>query len=142
FIKALNLTFPDRGVGTGGKYVYNESPTESPDTLNVLLDYPQKLTVQLISSMANDTAVDHMIRGRKATLVFTRTGFEIRPQRLFAKDVQPIVYEKKGAEDIALHHRNLMNAIRKNETLNCDVHIGYYGVVASEMGVQSYRQQA
>ena len=141
FIKALNLTFPERGVGTGGKYVFTDSPSESPDTLNLLLDYPQKLTVQLVSSMANDTPVDHQLRGHKATLVFTRTGFEIRPQKVYEKDVKPIVYKKKGAEDIGLHHRNLMNAIRKDEPLNCDVNIGYYGVVASEMGVQSYRKQ-
>ncbi len=35
----------------------------------------------------------------------------------------------------------LQNAIRKDEPLNCDVNLGYYGVVASEMGNISYRQQ-
>ena len=34
-----------------------------------------------------------------------------------------------------------MNAIRKGEPLKCDVMLGYYGVVACEMGVQSYRKR-
>ncbi|MEJ7608785.1 MAG: Gfo/Idh/MocA family oxidoreductase, partial [Bryobacteraceae bacterium] len=141
FIKALGLTFPDRGVGAGGKWQFKDSKAEIPDTFNILLDYPQGLTIQLVSSMANETSIDHLLRGHKATLEFTRTGFTIRPQSIYKDSMKEIVYKKTGAEDIALHHRNLMNAIRKGETLNCDVDTGYYGVVASELGVQSYRQQ-
>jgi predicted dehydrogenase len=140
-IKALGLTFPERGAAAGGKFCFKDSPAEIPDTLNGLLDYPQGLTVQLISSMANGASVEHMIRGHKATLVFTRTGYTVHPEPLFKKEVEEVTYKKTGAEDIALHHRNLMNAIRKNEPLNCDVMLGYYGVVASEMVVQSYRQR-
>lgn len=140
-IKALNLTFPERAVATGGKFMFKDSPGEVPDTFNVLLDYPEGLTIQLISSMANDRKVDHLIRGHKATLEFTRTGFVITPQDIFKNEVKPVEFKKTGAEDIGLHHRNLQNAIRKNEPLNCDVNIGYYGVVASEIGVQSFRKQ-
>jgi predicted dehydrogenase len=138
-IKSLGLTFPDRAVASGGKFFFKESPAEIPDTLNILLDYPQGLTVQLISSLANDTSVEHMIRGHKATLQFTATGFEITPQRAYAKEMQPIVHRKTGAEELNLHHRNLMNAIRRNEAIKCDAKLGYYGVVATAMGNMSYR---
>ena len=139
-IKALGLTFPERGVGAGGKFEFTQSLAEIPDTFNILLDYPGGPTVQLISSMANGTPVEHLLRGHKATLEFTRTGFTITPQRGFDGDARPIVHKKTGGEELDLHHRNLMNAIRKNEPLKCDVMLGYYGVVACEMGVQSYRK--
>jgi predicted dehydrogenase len=140
-IKSVGLTFPDKGVAAGGKFEFANSAAEIPDTLNILLDYPEGLTVQLVSSMANDTPVDHLIRGHKATLQFTRTGFTITPQRLFASEIKPIEHKKTGAEDLALHHRNLMNAIRKGEELHCDANLGYYGVVAAEMGNASYRKR-
>ncbi|HBY60095.1 MAG TPA: gfo/Idh/MocA family oxidoreductase [Solibacterales bacterium] len=140
-IKALGLTYPEKGVATGGKFQFTDSAAEVPDTFNVLLDYPGGPTVQLVSSMANDTSVDHVLRGHKATLEFTRTGFVIRPQELYMNEVKPVEFRKTGAENIELHHRNLMNAIRKNEALKCDAQLGYYGVVACEMGVQSYRQR-
>jgi hypothetical protein len=140
-IKSLGLTFPECVAATGGRFEYRESKAEIPDTLNVLLNYPQGLTVQLISSMANDTPVDHVIRGHKATLAFTKTGFTITPQKAFVKDMQPITHQKTGAESITLHHRNLQAAIRSNEPLKCDCMLGYYGVVACEMGVQSYRKR-
>ncbi|HUS05683.1 MAG TPA: Gfo/Idh/MocA family oxidoreductase [Bryobacteraceae bacterium] len=140
-IKSLGLTFPEQGVGAGGKFEFKKDLNEVPDTFNVLLDYPEGLTIQLISSMANDTKVDHLLRGHKATLQFTNTGFVIKPQSLFKDEVKEIEHKKTGAEDIGLHHRNLMNAIRKGEELHCDINLGYYGVVASEMGVLSYRKR-
>ena len=140
-IKSLDLKFPERGVGTGGTFEFTQSPAEVPDTFNVMLDYPGGTTVVLISSLANDTPIEHVIRGHHATLTFTRTGFTIKPQKEFAKDFEDITYEKHGAENTELHHRNLQNAIRKNEALKCDVMLGYYGVVACNMGVESYRKR-
>lgn len=140
-IKALDLTFPEYVVATGGKFAYVDSIAEIPDTFNVLADYPNGPTMQLISSMGNDVKVDHMIRGHKATLYFTETGFTIKPEKNYEKDIQPITYEKKGAEDVTLHHRNLMAAIRTNEPLKCDCMLGLYGVVVCEMSVESYRKR-
>ena len=40
-----------------------------------------------------------------------------------------------------MHHRNLHNAIRKGEELRCDAMLGYYGVVVTSMGVESFRKQ-
>lgn len=140
-IKALDLTFPERGAACGGKWHYKQSAAEIPDTFNIMLDYPGGPTVLLISSMANDTPVEHVLRGHKATLEFTRTGFVIRPQRQHARELKEIVHQKTGGEDITLHHRNLARAIRQGDPLKCDCRLGYYGVVACEMGVHSFRQQ-
>ena len=140
-IKALDLKFPAYGSGSGGKFEFTNSPAEIPDTLNILLDYPGGPTVQLISSMANGTPVDHLLRGHKATLQFTPSGFTIYPQGPNTKESDPIVHKKTGAEALDLHHRNLMSAIRSNEPLKCEAELGHYGVVACEMGVLSYRKR-
>jgi predicted dehydrogenase len=140
-LKALNLTYPEYVVATGGKFEFKQSIAEIPDTFNVLADYPSGPTMQLISSMANEAPVDHMIRGHKATLYFTPTGFTIKPEKDYEKDMQPVTYEKKGAEDLTLHHRNLQAAIRSNQPLNCDCMLGMYGVVICAMAVESFRKR-
>ncbi|MGI8962352.1 MAG: Gfo/Idh/MocA family oxidoreductase [Bryobacteraceae bacterium] len=140
-LKAMNLTYPQYVVATGGKFEFKDSIAEIPDTFNVLADFPGGPTMQLISSMANEAPEDHMIRGHKATLYFTRTGFTIKPEKAYEKDMQPITYEKKGAEDLTLHHRNLQAAIRSNQPLNCDCMLGMYGVVLCDMAVQSFRKR-
>ena len=152
-IRAIGLMFPDYVVATGGKWNFTESVAEIPDTFNILADYPGGPTVVLISSMANDNPIDHVIRGHKATLQFTREGFVIIPQEATTDDVinpatgtpekrGQVIYEKKGAEDVTLHHRNLQRAIREDEPLNCPPELGYYGVVVTTMGVRSFRERA
>ncbi len=152
-LKAVDLKFPEYVVGTGGTWNFVDSVAEIPDTFNVMSDYPGGPTVVLISSMANDFPIDHVIRGHKATIEFTSTGFTIIPQEATSADVIPgagadrssegqIVYKKKGAEDVTLHHRNLQAAIRSGEPLHCDAQLGYYGVVITMMGVDSFRNRA
>jgi predicted dehydrogenase len=140
-IQALGLGFPESGTGAGGTFEFKDQKAEVPDTLNIMLSYPGGPTVLLISSQANDTRVDHELRGHKATLKFTPDGFIIEPQRLFAKDVKTIEYKKHGGEQLDLHHRNLQAAIRRNEPLKCDCELGYKGVVACALGVESFRRR-
>lgn len=141
-IRALDLKFPDRAVAIGGKWEFRDSAAQIPDTFNMMLDYPEGLSVVVLSSMANDTPIPHVVRGHEATLEFNREGFVIRPQERFNKegDKQQVVHKKTGGEDITLHHRNLQNAIRSGEALKCDVMLGYYGVVAVRLAVDSYRK--
>jgi predicted dehydrogenase len=151
-IRSIGLTLPDYVVATGGTWNFTDSIAEIPDTFNMQLDYPGGPTVLLVSSMANDTPIRHLIRGHKATLEFTGEGFTITPQRAVQQAVIPgagerldapalVTHTKTGAEDITLHHRNLLNAIRADEPLNCDHMLGYYGQVACAMGVLSFRRR-
>ncbi len=151
-IKSLGLTFPDYVAATGGTWNFVNSVAEIPDTFNMMLDYPEKTTVVIVASMANDTPIRHVIRGHKATLEFTTDGFTVTPQKATnqavisstgeaVKDGALYTHKKTGAEDVTLHHRNLLGAIRKSEPLKCDQNLGFYGVVACMMGVQSFRQR-
>lgn len=140
-IKAIGLTFPDRVVATGGKWLFTNSKAEIPDTFNMICDYPGGPSVLCLSSMANDAPIPHVIRGHEGTIEFTRTGFTIKPQRLYGEGKQEIVHQKSGGEDIGLHHRNLHEAIRQGAALKCDVNLGFYGVVAVGLAIQSFRKQ-
>ena len=82
-----------------------------------------------------------MLRGHKATLEFTPTGFVIQPQQLYEREAKTIIHRKTGGEDTVLHMRNLLRAIRYNEPLKCDSRLGYYGVAACQFGILSYQQR-
>jgi predicted dehydrogenase len=140
-IKAIDLKFPDRVVATGGKWEFTTSAAEIPDTFNMTCDYPGGPTVVVLSSMANDTPIPHVIRGHLGTIEFNREGFVIKPQARFAEGKAEIVHKKTGAEDLSLHHRNLHDAIRNGAPIKCDVMLGYYGVVAVRLAVESYRKR-
>jgi len=140
-IRSLGLRFPQYGSAHGGTFQFTETRAEVPETINIMLDYPGGPTVLLISSLANDTPVPHLLRGHKATLEFTPEGFLIRPQKLYAGELGEIVHRKTGGEDTELHLRNFFRAIRYNEPLKCDCWLGYYGVVACQFGILSWRER-
>ena len=140
-LKACDLTVPSCVVATGGKNYFTASRAEIPDTFNMMIDYPEGISVVVLSSMANASKVRHVIRGHEATLEFTREGFVITPEKEFAKDRQPIVHTKTGAEDVGLHHQNLHRAIRLGEPLKCDAGLGFHGLLACRMAVDSLRKR-
>ena len=140
-IKACGLTVPSRVVATGGKNCFTKSKAEIPDTFNMMVDYPEGISVLLVSSMANSAKVRHLIRGHEATLEFNKEGFIIEPEKEFADSRERIVHTKTGAEDITLHHQNLHRAIRFGEPLKCDVELGFHGMLACRMAVESLRRK-
>jgi predicted dehydrogenase len=48
----LGVGMPSRVVASGGKYRYEER--EVPDTFHMLIDFPEKLTISMIGTQAND----------------------------------------------------------------------------------------
>ncbi len=140
-LKACNLTAPSKVVATGGKHFWEDSVAEIPDTFNAMIEYPEGMTVLLVSSMANETKIRHVIRGHEATLEFTPEGFEITPESVFTDKAKPASHVKAGGEDMVLHHHNLHNAIRHGEDLKCDVDLGFWGAMACQMAVESFRKR-
>ncbi len=47
-IKSVGLKFPEYVTATGGTWNYTNSVAEIPDTFNMMMDYPDKLTVLLL----------------------------------------------------------------------------------------------
>ena len=140
-VKACELKTPERVVTTGGMHYFKETKAEVPDTFNTMLEYQGGFSVLLVSSLASEAKIRHMIRGHEGSLEFVPGGFEITPERLFKETRKPITHTRSGGEDMSLHHHNLHNAIRHGEALKCDVDVGFYASMACQMAVESYRRR-
>jgi predicted dehydrogenase len=51
-VSILGVTMPDKVVATGGKFRYQER--EVPDTFNILIDYPENVTVAVLGTQGNN----------------------------------------------------------------------------------------
>ena len=142
-LKACELTFPNSVAGLGGIYIWDDG-RDVPDNLEMIAEYPavegitNGMTLHMLGTMANKHGVEHCIRGHKATLVFTRRGWKILDQGS-GKVVK--THRKTGAEDMALHHRNLQAAIRDGKALACPAELGLRGVVAVVMCNESWARR-
>ena len=139
-VRACSLSAPSRVVATGGNYFFRDG-AEVPDTFNALLEYPEGMNVLLVSTMANQTKIRHVIRGKKGTIEFSRDGFHIEPEDIHEGEVQPHIHKKGGREDMALHHHNLHNAIRDGEPLKCDAQFAFNVSMACQLAVESFRRR-
>ncbi len=133
-MKACDLLYPRRVVGMGGIWQWPDG-RDLPDNFEMICEYPRGMTVYVLGTMSNRVGIDHLIRGYRATLYFTQTGWTIKD-----KDDKVLEEHKKtGGEDILLHHTNLHNHLRNGEPLNCPVELGLAGVVAVNMANESWR---
>ena len=141
-LKACQLTYPTRVSGMGGIYLWDDG-RDLPDNMEVLLEYPAVqgitpgMTVHLLGTMANRTQNKHIIRGKAASLIFSREGWEIVDET--TGEVSE-THQKSGAESIPLHHSNLHAAIRDNQELHCPAELGAYGITAVDGANQSWLQ--
>ena len=133
-MKACNLLYPRRVVGMGGIWQWPDG-RDLPDNFEMICEYPRGMTVYVLGTMSNRVPVDHVIRGYRATMYFTGTGWVVKD-----KDGKVLeTYKKTGGEDIHLHHTNLHNHLRKGEPLNCPAELGMAGVAAVNMANESWR---
>jgi hypothetical protein len=133
-MRACDLLYPRRVVGMGGIWQWPDG-RDLPDNIEMICEYPRGMTVYVLGTMSNRVRIDHLIRGYRATMYFTDTGWVAKD-----KDGKVLAeHRKTGGEDQHLHHTNLHNHIRNGEPLNCPVELGLAGVVAVNMANESWR---
>ncbi|MCX5675168.1 MAG: Gfo/Idh/MocA family oxidoreductase, partial [Planctomycetota bacterium] len=140
-VAMLGVTFPTLAVATGGMWRYTER--EVPDTFNMLIDYPQKITVAVLGTQGtNDPTVPGRGAGGRIPIIrgwdgsLTVSGKEIifapadgvknKPRQTF-----PIEHGENNVD----HWKNLLDCSRsrKNE-LNAPIELGYHVQTALIMG--------
>jgi predicted dehydrogenase len=79
---ALDLGYPELVVATGGKHRYEER--EVPDTFNMIVEYPEKLTVVCTGTQGNDyqsrgSGDRPLLRGWEGTIIFESNEIVVQP---------------------------------------------------------------
>ncbi|MEJ7614284.1 MAG: Gfo/Idh/MocA family oxidoreductase [Candidatus Fervidibacter sacchari] len=137
-LKALSgagVTFPKTVVAIGGKYRY-DGEREVPDTFDLLIQYPEGLTVAVLGTIANEWGLPTLIRGYDATMLFEGPGIVIQPQRGVKRERVEVKRERAGSDHE--HMRNFFECVRTRQKPYSDIELGYYVQTALIMGMLSY----
>jgi predicted dehydrogenase len=135
---AIGPEFPTRVSCTGGIYVHKDR--EVPDTTHMIADFPSGHTILIAGCTANEQGLEDMIRGHKATMYLGGNSVEIRPERVFADEVEGLKEQVGTGEDIAAHERDFLQALRTGKKPNCDIDLATKVQVTISMAEMSYRQ--
>ncbi len=146
-VKMLGVTFPSLVAGTGGKFRYEER--EVPDTFNMLIDYPERITVAVLGTQGNDYpgianrgsgGRSPVIRGWEGTITFEGNNIVIRPQPGVERKVREVPI--KSGESVLKHWRNFLHCCKTRETPWSPIEdLGYHVQTALQMGILSLREK-
>ena len=147
FINVLGLKFPSLALASGGIYKYDDYGREVPDTFNLVLEYPERLSVNLVCTLTNGHNSDPVIRGDGGTIVLEGTNFGIgfRSIKLY-----PLEGKREGeVTDIPLtmpnvlleHWNNFLECVRTRAQPDTGVETGLHMQAASSMGMLSFLKQ-
>jgi predicted dehydrogenase len=140
FISLFNLKFPSLVVASGGIFKYDNYGREVPDTFNMCVDYPERLSVVLVCTLANDFPTEPAIRGDEGTITLQGPAFEggfdsvtLIPRK---GEVQKWPGEKPNTT--LLHWKNFLNCVRTRAKPVSDVEFGFHVQVAMNMAMLAY----
>ncbi len=143
-IYMAGLTFPSLATATAGKFRYEER--EVPDTFNMLVDYPERVSLSMVGTQASDHAAGAerapsrapVIRGWDGTLTFEGSdivftpapGITNRPARRI-----PIA----GHFDHGRHMGEFFDCCRTRKQPSCPIDLTYHVQTALQMATLASR---
>ncbi|MBE0544762.1 MAG: Gfo/Idh/MocA family oxidoreductase [Verrucomicrobia bacterium] len=128
FISALGLKFPSLAVGTGGIFKYDDYGREVPDTFNMVMDYPERVSINLVCTLTNAYNSDPVIRGESGTIVLEGTDFGagFRSIKLHPLKGEPTEIPGSIPNSTLEHWKNFLECVRTRAKPVSDVEFGLY----------------
>jgi predicted dehydrogenase len=140
---ALGLSIPETVTMTGANY---RSPKmQVPDTMNVVMNQPEKLLFTWSSMFGNDYygETNDLLFGTKGTLVHTASD-QVR-HHAHGGGQGRSAHESENEEYLEFtdtHMQNFFDCVRSRKETNCPFELGFRTAIACQMAITSYRRQA
>ncbi len=147
-IGVLDLGLPTAAYMSGGVFSEKDG-REVPDTISVVLDYPNDLVVSWQSTFSNSRfGLGIRILGTDGTIEWlagttdmvsgkSLSGWSYSPEKLNRPNAEAIKGEAKGDD----HYANFVECVRSRKEPNSPVEIGYRSAIAAHMANMSYRRK-
>ena len=143
----LSLKKPSAAVAMGGTYFYKDG-RDTPDTVNVMLEYPQDVlvtfTAECLTAPGVKTSAGVELRGSGGTLWAERyvqdIAYAYAPNGKYSKEPAAAVKGKSANAETIL--RNWLECIRDRKKTVANEEEGYYSAVACFMANQAFRTKS
>jgi predicted dehydrogenase len=134
---ALDAGWPVRVVATGGHYV--DKAMENHDQVNLNIEFEREHTMIVAGSTANELGLETVIHGHKANLYVGGRNTTLRPERIYAEEMEERTIE--GAQDEGdsqdLLRAHWIDCIRTRKQPRSTVELGTKAMVAVDLATRS-----
>ncbi len=135
----LNLLKPLSAVAGGGIYQYADG-RDTPDNINLILEYPEKINVTFeatLTDMIPKDSADIIFMGSGGRLSIFRQGYTYLP----AKENASVGQMTGGGAPEGVHLANWLECMRSRKQPNADAVAGHYSSMACHIGNIAYQKQ-
>ncbi len=144
FVSALGLKFPSAAVASGGIFKYTTYDREVPDTFNMCLDYPEKLSIVIVCTLANDYVTEPAIHGDEGTLTLQNPGewnMGFDGITIIPRKGEKRSFPAQKMDPTPPHWRNFIRCVRTREKPVSDVGFGLHVQAALNMALLAFLKQ-
>ncbi len=141
FISAIGLKFPSSAVASGGIFKYTTYDREVPDTFNMCLDYPEKLSIVIVCTLANEYVTEPAIHGDEGTLTLQNPGewnVGFDGITIIPRKGEKRVYPAQKLDPTPPHWKNFVHCVRTREKPVSDVEFGLHVQAALNMALLAF----
>jgi predicted dehydrogenase len=107
---AVDAGWPTRVTGMGGHYV--DKAMENHDQVNMTIQFQKDHTLIVAGSTCNEQGLEPMIRGHRGTIYLSGSDMIMRPEALFAEDIDEIREQFEGMEPHDTLRRDFLECVR------------------------------
>jgi predicted dehydrogenase len=143
FLSTLGLKIPSLVSTSGGIFKYDDYGREVPDTFNMCVDFPERVSVVLVCTLANEYMTEPAIRGDEGAITLQKPVWEVGCDSvtLYRKGAEPRVIPGEKPNSTLAHWKNFLECVRTREKPVSDVEFGYHVQAALCMGMLSFLQK-
>ncbi len=135
-VMALDVGWPVRVVASGGHYI--DKAMQNHDQVNINIDFEGEHTMIVAGSTANELGLETVIRGHRANLFVGGRNTVLRPERIFAEEVEECTIEgadEGDSQDVL--RANWIECIRTRQQPRSDVELGTRVMVIVDLATRS-----
>jgi hypothetical protein len=133
---ALDAGWPTRVVATGGHYV--DKKMENHDQVNVSIEFEREHTMVVAGSTVNEVGLETLIRGHRANLYVGGRNTVLRPERIYAEEIEERTIEGVEAGDPQdLLRLDWLECVRTRAKPKSDVDLGTSVMVIVDLATRS-----
>ncbi len=140
-VLAAGQAWPRRVVSTGGQYVErSHKDRDVADTVFILADFENDTTIFLAGCTENEQGLVDTIRGTKGTVTLGGQRIELKPEKPYADEIDPLTETVGRGEPQDLHEANWIECIRTNKLPNCNIELATRVMVTIGLAERAYRE--
>lgn len=133
---ALDQGWPVRVSATGAHH--SDKAMENHDNINIVAQFETGHQMMVAGSTCNEAGLETLIRGHKGNIYLGGRHCEMRPERTFAEELDPVKVECPDiGNDQDVHRLGWMHSIRTREQPESSIELGLKVMVIVDLATRS-----